>query len=172
MMAAAFHRHVSPRRRSGFTLIESALAMVIIGVGVVGMLQLLAAGSMANGEATELTTAVNLANNIHEIMVGLSTFDPVNPTIWSKQRALATYNDVISFNGDTYSPPVDVNRNSIAGMGAWSQSVSVQTVAYSQLTTLETDDATQPAVRVTVSIVHNGRPVYQTSWVFCGVVPP
>ena len=35
---------------------------------------------MANSDAAELTTAVNLANNIHEIMVGLPTFDPANPT--------------------------------------------------------------------------------------------
>lgn len=64
--------------RRGFTLIEAALATVIIGIGVVSLLELLAAGSMSNGAATELTLAASLANNIHEISIGLPFTDPVN----------------------------------------------------------------------------------------------
>ena len=39
----------SPRRRArGFTLLEASLASVIVGVGFLGMLQLLAAGTLTN----------------------------------------------------------------------------------------------------------------------------
>lgn len=64
----------SPRAlRRGFTLIEAALAILIIGVGVTALLELLAAGTMSNSAGTELTTAINLANNIHEITIGAGT---------------------------------------------------------------------------------------------------
>ena len=57
--------HASPgaaaqRGRSrGFTLIEAAIVTAIVGIGIVGVLELLAAGSMSNAESTKLTTATN-----------------------------------------------------------------------------------------------------------------
>src|SRR5689334_18528489 len=66
----------SPRTRRGFTLVESAVVTVIVGVGVVAMLELLAAGSVSNAEGAELTTAINLASNIREISLGLPFRDP------------------------------------------------------------------------------------------------
>ena len=55
---------------------ESALAIVIIGTGVFAMLRLLAAGTSSNQAGAELTTAVNLANNIHEVIIRLPFYDP------------------------------------------------------------------------------------------------
>jgi len=55
------------RARRGFTLIEAALTTVIIGVGVMSMMQLLAAGTASNLGSAELTTGINLAKNIREI---------------------------------------------------------------------------------------------------------
>src|SRR3954449_2572671 len=54
-------------RRGGFTLIEAALVTCIIGFGVVSMMRLLAAGTLSNTEATEITIANALAGNIHEL---------------------------------------------------------------------------------------------------------
>lgn len=71
------HRSTTTRSRGvprrGFTLIEAALAILIVGVGVTALLELLAAGTMSNSAGTELTTAINLANNIHEITIGAGT---------------------------------------------------------------------------------------------------
>src|SRR5256885_5915585 len=66
-------------RRRGFTLMEASLVTVVIGVGIVAMLQLLASGTMVNGYSNEQTAAVNLANNIHEIATGLPYYDPDTP---------------------------------------------------------------------------------------------
>src|SRR5690242_21631839 len=98
------------RRRQGFTLIEAALAMVIIGMGVVALLELLTAGTMSTGAGTELTTAVNLANNIHEMSVYLPFNDPTNGASTSTKETggASNYNDIWDLNGDTYSPPIDV----------------------------------------------------------------
>src|SRR4051795_8581358 len=78
-----------PRLRRGFTLIEAAIVTVIVGVGVVGMLQLLAAGTMANTDSTELTTAMNLAANMHEMSLSVP------------------YKNIMTLDGRTFTPPID-----------------------------------------------------------------
>ncbi len=70
-------------RRRGFTLIEAAWVTVIVGVGAVAMLELLATGTNVNAAGNQMTTAVNLANNIHEVALGLDFNDPEQPTTWS-----------------------------------------------------------------------------------------
>ena len=61
-------QHLRPRR-SGFTLIEASLTTVIIGVGVVAMMQLLAVGTMSNISSFEQTTGVNVTKSVSEITV-------------------------------------------------------------------------------------------------------
>ena len=164
-------RNVVPRHpgRRGFTLIEAALVTVVIGVGVVAMLQLLAAGTMSNGYATEMTTAVNLANNVREISLGMSFYDPdtaANQTPqWStRESSVATYDDVLDLDGQTFSPPLDVRRQPMTGYANWSQKVDVETVADDSVASVRPDTTSEPTARVTVTILHNGKQVYQTSW--------
>src|SRR4051812_27311045 len=93
-------------RRRAFTLMEASLVTVVIGVGVVAMLQLLATGTMVNGYSNEQTTAVNLANNIHEIALGLPFYDPDTPAktppAWSTPEAGNTsFDDVLDLDGKT-----------------------------------------------------------------------
>src|SRR5438874_12950745 len=87
-------------RHRGFPLMEASLVTVVIGVGVVAMLQLLATGTMVNSYSNEQTTAVNLANNIHEIALGLPFYDPdtlpKTPPVWSTPEAGNTaFDDVL-----------------------------------------------------------------------------
>lgn len=57
-------RRASARR--GFTLMEIALAMVIVGVGLLSMLELLAAGTVANVDGVNETKGMDLAKNVRE----------------------------------------------------------------------------------------------------------
>ena len=131
--------------RRGFTLIEAAIATVVIGVGFTAMLQLLATGTVANRQAAELTTALNLAGNIHELAVR------------------TTYDQLGALEG-THHPAVDAKLNSLSGMGDWSQVVDVSYVDESMLTKTVADTQYEPTSRVTVSILHNNKQVYRTSW--------
>src|SRR5690606_20233682 len=101
-----------PRRplRRGFTLIEAAIVTVIVGVGTVAMIQLLAAGSMANNDAHELTTGLNLARNIREMTQSM------------------TYAEILDLNGEVFSPPVDSLGQAQSGFDGWKQTVKVQKV--------------------------------------------
>ena len=73
------------RGRSGFTLIEAALVTTIISFGVLAMLQLLAVGTVSNNDGAEMSTAINLAKSVREMMVGMSIADPVTPTHWGAE---------------------------------------------------------------------------------------
>jgi type II secretory pathway pseudopilin PulG len=132
-------------RRRGFTLIEAALTTVIIGTGVVAMLQLLAAGTIGNVEAAQSTMAVNLARNVREMTVRMS------------------YADVRALNGRSYVPPIDSGGENIGGFDGWSQRVVVQPVSIDRLIT-NTVEADPEAVRITVEIVYNGEAVGEVQW--------
>src|SRR4051794_20467801 len=106
-------KHVRPgrRSRSGFTLIEAAIVTAIVGLGIVGLLELIAAGSMSNIESSELTTAVFLAQNVGERLQGASY-----ATLHS------TYDNV------TCSPPKDGRGVDLTGFSGWSQVIDVSYV--------------------------------------------
>lgn len=160
-------RPLAARRRSrGFTLVEAALTMVIIGTGVLAMLQLLTAGTMSNSAAAELTTAVQLANNVHEIAVALPFKSTTNPTstTFKDTGGPANYTYVWDLNGDSYSPPLDIRRNAIGNYSAWTQKVTVQSVDPTNLDAVRPNSVALPTARVTVVILHNTKTVYRASW--------
>jgi Tfp pilus assembly protein PilV len=121
------------------------LTMVIIGIGVVSMLQLLAAGTTCNIEAAQSTVAVNLARNVRELTLKLP------------------YADVRAMNGQTYDTPVDSRGEQIDGFAGWTQRIVVQPVSFDRLTT-NTVEADPEAVRVTVEVAYNGQPVGEVHW--------
>lgn len=68
-------RHAASRR--GFTLIETSLAVVIIGVGVIAMVDAQRAFMQSNGWSNHAATATLLANEIRELTRHLDRHDPV-----------------------------------------------------------------------------------------------
>jgi prepilin-type N-terminal cleavage/methylation domain-containing protein len=133
------------RRRRGFTLIESAIVTVIIGVGAVAMLELLASGTASNMSGTEVTTGISLAKQVRELTLQ-STFD-----------------DTVTLDGESYDPPFDAGNNPITKLAGWKQTIKVQPVSPDKLT--QDLASTEPdAVRVTVVITRNGRHVCAMSW--------
>ena len=177
-------------RRRGFTLIEAAMVTVIIGLGVVGMLELLAAGTVSNSEGTELTTAINLANNVREMSLGLAYYDPqsdpasTDPTkqpVWnSKEATVLLYDNIHDLDGNVdtwnqqaadpadgyqkFQPPLDVGKKPINEYGNWAQWVKVETVDPNNVTMVLLQDPKCPTARVTVKVLRNGNVVYKMSW--------
>jgi len=156
-------------RRGGFTLIEAALTTCIVGIGTVAMLSLLAAGTCANQQAGQLTTAVNLANNLHELADRVA-FPAVGSSTWgipSGQHisTLLTTGDLSWLNGQTFSPPVDATNTAISGMNGWSQVCSVNSVNSGNITSTITNGAANPMARVQVIVEFDNNPVFTTSWV-------
>jgi Tfp pilus assembly protein PilV len=164
------YRPLAARRRSrGFTLVEAALTMVIIGTGVVAMLQLLAAGTMSNSSAAELTTAVQLANNIHEVALALPFKCPTNLTSTTFKDAgdPTNYTYLWDLNGDSYNPPRDIRRIKIDTYPTWTQQVTVQSVDPTNLDAVRPNSVTLPTARLTVVILHNNKRLYKATFLIC-----
>jgi len=140
-----FTRRKNHPRRSGFTLIEASLTTVIIGVGVVAMMQLLATGTVSNIASFEQTTGVNVAKAIREITV---------------QKTMP---QVVAMNGSTHMPPWNSQSHSMDDLNNWKQTIAVQSVNRDKLTQ-NIVDANPSAVRVTVTVTHNGMYVCDMSW--------
>jgi hypothetical protein len=128
-------------------LVEAAFVTMVVGLSCAALMQLLTAGTVANAESAELTSAVNLANNVHEATLGM------------------TYVQVVNLNAKTYAPPVDSRMRPVADLGSsWSQRVTVTYVDPNNLPS-SAGNGVQPTARVTVAVSHNNNVVYTTRWV-------
>jgi hypothetical protein len=174
-------RYVAPNlrshpRRRGFSLMETALTTIIVGVGVLSLVELLAKGTSTNIESSELTAGVNLAKNIREMSLKLAFLDPTTPSNWGLDAGESAtnpsgFNDINDLDGMTYSPPVDSRGKKIDMMTGWTQSIVVHSVDHNSLTT-DVPNGTDSAVRVTVTVSHQGQVVTTMSWYTLYGVPP
>lgn len=167
--------------RRGFTLIETAMATVIVGVGIFGTMTLFAACSNQNNESGQTTVAILLASNVQEAMANV----PFNDPVWGRAtygaetgETLATWNDLDDFDGATLNPPIDSLRTQLAEMSQYQQVISVVPVYPTQLSS-NTSDASPAipkttytgAARVRVRIMYRPttsdiwQEVYRCSWI-------
>lgn len=132
------------RPRSGFTLIEVSLVIVIVGVGVLASAELLAVGTKANSDAHRLTTGLNLAANIRE---------------WAQAK---TADEILAINGQNYSPARDARNQPITGLDDWQQSITARRMDPSLITSTGTPSSRLVELSVTVS--YRGRYITTESW--------
>jgi Tfp pilus assembly protein PilV len=158
-------RYPNLKGRRGFTLMEVGMGTMIIGLGVMAVLQLTAKLTVSQDGAVDMTVAVNLANNIHELFYNLSFANPTTPTQWgpSNGQTLATYNNNSDFDGSSFSPPIDTERNTLSNLTGWTQSIAVNSVDPNHITST-VPDGTTSMERITVTISHLGQTVYTESW--------
>jgi prepilin-type N-terminal cleavage/methylation domain-containing protein len=162
----------------GFTLIETALAVVIVGTGVVATMQLFSSCTRDNQAAVAMTSAVMLSESIGEVTQGLPFSDPqTGRSVFGAEpgETQMDYDDVDDFDQQSFNPPIDAQRNPISDLAQFTQLVTVVPVLANDpdSNTNETDisrTAYTGAVRVKVRVLYRVRPtapveeVYRTSW--------
>ncbi len=169
----------SPRRsrthRSGFTLIETALATIIVGVGVLAMVAAQSAFHQKNQWSTHASIATQLANEIREMTWNLPRHDPVTgdafwgPDPGEQALVLADWDDLDDFdaadsNGILFDPPVNARREVIPNMEGWSQTIRVFNVDPFHIVYDPDNYATLPADGTTdVMIVSSSRTSIRSS---------
>lgn len=128
-------------RHGGFTLIEAALTTVIVGTGVLAMVEAQQAYHKKNDWAQRTGTAMLLANELRELTLPMPMNDPFtgNTNVGPEPDELnvGSFDDVDDFagvvvggigSGTTFSPPINALRQPIANMAQWSQTINVESV--------------------------------------------
>jgi type II secretory pathway pseudopilin PulG len=152
----------------GFTLIEAAIATVIIGIGITALLASVAAGTRVNDSGQKLTQAVFLAQEIREWTLKLPFTDPdaadaSNPPGPDGTNPQTFIDDLDDLMNVTYSPPRDGQGSPIADMVGWSQKITLTWRNPNNLATTVAAGASD-IINVTVDISYKGTPTYTASW--------
>ena len=155
--------------RSGFSFVEVLFAVLLIGLAVASLMAANGAFTKANGAGTDLSTAEFLIEQIRELTMLLPVVEPGTPEsgvdVFGPEsgETLATYDDLNDFDGATFSPPIDVNRNVLSNFAAFRQNVTVENVNKSDFEQVVADHGSS-FVRVTVSVSLNSTEISSTSW--------
>jgi type II secretory pathway pseudopilin PulG len=153
-------------KKTGFTLIEALIAVVLISLAIVALLAANSAFTQANAVGTELSTAEFLAEQIKELTATLAVIDPNTgaATFGAEEAALLDYDDLDDFDDMTYSPPIDADRVPLNNFAAFSQQITVQNVHPGDFEQVVADHGSE-FVRVTVMVFLNSEKVSSASWV-------
>lgn len=177
-------RHPGHARRRGFTLIESAVATVIVGIGVLGMVASQQAWHRQNSWAERAAIGTRLGNEIREMTFNLVRHDPVTGTAtWGPEGNevdVLDFDDLDDFDGsdglglvlsdDIGNGPVNALRQVIPGMAGWSQEIRVYNIDPSNVN-LDVSDGTSDLMRVEVIITWHDplladpTPITRVDWI-------
>jgi type II secretory pathway pseudopilin PulG len=157
-------RSHATRKRRGFTLIEAALATVIIGTGVLAMIFAQQTFHQQNDWAQQSAVAMRLAGEIRELAINLPRHDPVTGVEWwgiePNETTTDDWDDVDDLDGAIFSAdigngPISAMRTILLDMPGWTQRIEVESVDPFDLSTV-VPDGTSEMLRVRVIVLHQG----------------
>lgn len=153
-------------KTQGFTLVEVLLAIVVISLALVSLLAANSVFTQTNAAGTNLSTAEFLIEQIKELSAPLAAIDPDPgaPTFGAEEGSLALYDDLDDFDGRTFSPPINANRQPLNDLAGFSQQIIVQNVSAADFE-LVVSDLGSSFVRVTVNVYLNSEKISSASWV-------
>lgn len=137
LASSSLNRRIAAGDHRGLTLIETALATIIVGVGVLAIVAAQQAFHQANGWSYRSAVATYLGNEIREMTLNLPRHDPVTGNAYwgnePEETTLEDLNDLDDFDGLVFSAanetgPINARREMIPGMDGWSQHVEVNMV--------------------------------------------
>lgn len=133
----------STRAGAGFTLIEAMIATMLLAVAIIALMVSNQAFTQVNSAGIDLSTAEFLIEEVRE------------------RTASFKFNELPAFAG-TYSPPEDIQGDTMTAFADFSQQVTVQNVSASDFTVPE---AGSDFARVTVTILRNGTAISSADWI-------
>jgi prepilin-type N-terminal cleavage/methylation domain-containing protein len=150
----------------GFSLIETLIAILLVGLAVASLLTANGAFTRANGAGTDISTAEFLVEQIRELSALLPVVDPETEVAAfgpETGEVLSTYDDNDDFDGASFSPPIGASRSPLAELAAFSQQVTVQNVSATNFEQVVADHSSS-FVRVTVRVYVNSKEISSASW--------
>jgi prepilin-type N-terminal cleavage/methylation domain-containing protein len=140
-------------KNNGFTLIEILIAVVLLGIAIAAIVGSNAAFTQQTAQAGQLSTAEFLIEQIRELTALL----PSDPN---------QSNNIYSFDGDVFNPPIDSQQRPLTNFSAYSQTVTVDYVSATNFQQTVADNGSD-FVRITVKILYNGSEISQARWIRC-----
>ena len=154
------------RCKSGFSLIEVLIAILLVGLAITSLMAANSALTRANGAGTDLSSAEFQLGEIRELAVLLPVIDPetgVSTFGPETGEALANYDDLDDFDAAVFSPPIDAEREVLNNSAAFSQQITVENVSASNFEQTVGDHGSD-FVRVTVRVFLNAQEISSASW--------
>lgn len=151
---------------SGFSLIEVLIAILLVGLAVASLVAANAAFTIANGAGADMSTAEFLFEQIRELTALLPVIDPETELATfgpESGETPASYDDLDDFDGASFSPPINADRNVLNNFSAYSQQITVENVSASNFEQVVSDHGSS-FVRVTVKVLLNSKEICSTSW--------
>jgi len=152
--------------RSGFSLVEAAIATAVIGIALAALLIALQSGTRTNGAGRRLTQGVFLAQEIREWTLRLPFEDPQAPgeTPGSEEgNPQVAVDDLDDLMGVTFSPPRDAYGSAITGISGWSETIALTWRDSANVATTVSNGSSD-VVHVQVTIQYQGQEVLTTGW--------
>ncbi len=153
-------------KKNGFSLIEVLIAMLLVGLAIASLIVASGSFTKANAAGTDLSTAEFLIEQIRELTTLLPVIDPQTGDSTFGPEAgetLVDYDDLDDFDGASFSPPINANRQTLDDFAAFSQQITVENVSDSNFVQVVGDHSSD-FVRVTVQTFLNSKEISSTSW--------
>ena len=152
----------APKRRSGLTMVEVVVSMVIVAVLLAAALNTVGAVAMSRRTVTDRARAGGLAEDLMAEILDQAYEDPQSApgTIGLEADEVANGNralwdDVDDYNGWSASPPQQKAGTIIAGFEEWTRRVSVARVQLVNPT--QTAGSDTGVKRITVTVLHGDK---------------
>lgn len=147
---------------------EAALTTIIIGLAVVALLSVMGAATATNGTNRELTRAIFLGQELREAMASLPATDAQVEHFGAETgETLADYDDQDDFANRDFQPPINAQRQALAGgpWAGWRQHVDVANVDPNYLAGRQTlTGGSTDLYRVTVTVYRANKEMHRISW--------
>lgn len=149
-------------RRSGLTLVEATIAVVIVGVMLVAALSTLAGSRRGRQTIGGRSRGCHLAEQLMEEILPLPYADPVyksgmGPGSDEQTGTRDVFDDVDDYAGWSASPPQTPDGTALTGFEGWTRSVEVQWVQPDDPTRVS--DTETGVKAITVRVLHQQMPV-------------
>jgi type II secretory pathway pseudopilin PulG len=150
------------------TLVEVMVATVLIGIALSAMVGANGYITQINRAGCDLSVAESLLEHIKEKTEALPVVDPEtsNAQLGPEEADWTLYDDLDDFDGASFCPPIDARGNVLNQWSTFTQQVVVQNVKVDDMATSVADLASN-FYRVTVTILHQQKPVTSGSWIRC-----
>jgi len=150
--------------RRGFSLIEAAISIVIVGVMAAAALSVVGGAARGAAREREWRQSQALASALLSEVMAAAFSDPQGGSVFGidsgeTSGARATFDDVDDFSGFVEIGPTDALGNKIVWATSWERRVTVANVLIDNPNKEESNETDTGLRRITVSVTSPGRQV-------------